>query len=99
MVQTKEEKRDKYLQRKYGITSAQYDLLLVSHDGGCWICTRKPTGRSLHVEHDHKTGRVRGVTCWPCNKLLREARDNPDILARAAVYLVNTDADTILGRE
>jgi len=99
MVQTKEEKRASYLRRQYGITPQDYEALLRAHEGGCWICGRLPTGRRLHVEHDHKTGKVRGLACWACNKLLREARDNQVILASAAKYLASQEAEDILSRE
>ena len=99
MVQTKEDRRDAYLRRQYGISSLQYEALLRAHDGGCWICGKAPTGRRLHVEHDHKTDTVRGLTCWPCNKLLREARDSQVILASAAQYLASDEAQQILGEE
>ena len=51
---TKEEKtRDKYYQKRYGITLDQYNQMLAKYDGCCWICLRPPTGRRLAVDHDH----------------------------------------------
>ena len=91
--------RDAYYRRKYGITLEQYDLLFEQRAGGCWICGRGPTKRRLHVEHDHKTGRVRGLACWSCNMLLRHAHDNSVILRNAADYLESREADAVLGRE
>jgi hypothetical protein len=72
--------------------------MLRAHDGGCWICGKKPTNRRLHVEHDHKTGKVRGLACWACNTLLSKASDNPTILRKAADYLESTEAQDILER-
>lgn len=92
-------KRDSYLLRKYGIDSRQYDLLLAAHDGRCWICLKPPSARRLHVEHDHKTGRIRGLACWRCNTGLQRYSDKPDILRNAAKYLESDEADRILGRE
>ena len=40
------------------------------YDGGCWICGRLPKNRRLATDHDHKTGRVRGLLCYPCNRFL-----------------------------
>jgi hypothetical protein len=51
------------------------------------------------VEHDHKTGRVRGVACWACNTLLGKASDNPTRLRQAADYLESTEAQDILGSD
>ena len=81
--------RDKYLRKKYGITEDDYQKMEATHDGGCWICGRKPKlgGRRLHVDHCHKTGRVRGLLCWHCNAGLRKYTDNPAKLRRAADYL------------
>lgn len=79
--------RDSYLKRTYGITEADYDALLAEYGGLCWICGEPPKKRRLHVEHDHKTGRIRGLACWKCNNLLRWGRDDPAILRAAARYL------------
>ena len=91
--------RDAYYRRKYGITEDDYQALLVSALGGCWVCGRLPTKRRLHVEHDHKTGRIRGLVCWKCNVLLKQASDSPAILRYAAEYLESDEASRILGRE
>jgi len=98
MAQTKEEKRAGYLRRQYGITPEDYEALLRAHDGRCWICGREPTNRRLHVEHDHKTDRVRGLACWSCNTLLAKAQDNPKTLLSAALYLLSEEAQDIIGR-
>jgi hypothetical protein len=92
------EDRDRYLRRTYGITEGEYALLLDAHEGGCWICGRKPKkgGRRLHVEHDHKTGRVRGLACWKCNQGLQTYRDDPAKLRAAADYLESTLATDII---
>ena len=93
----KQRARDRYLQRKYGITLADYDRLFAAHDGGCWICGRKPKpGRNLHVEHDHKTGRVRGLACWRCNSGLQHFRDDAILFRQAADYIESDEAQTVL---
>lgn len=91
---------DKRLQRTYGITLAQYDLMLEAQGGRCAICPRTaescPT--RLHVDHDHKTGLVRGLLCWWCNrKLLPGVRDNADFAEGAADYLRNPPAQRVIG--
>ncbi len=101
MVQTDEEKRTKYLMRAYGIDSEDYERLAARYNGGCWICDKKPKPgkRRLSVEHDHKTGRVRGLACWSCNKLLAAARDNPDTMRAAAEYIESTEAQRLISRK
>lgn len=54
----------------YGITEAQYQCLLVGQNGVCALCGSPPKTRRLAVDHDHQTGRVRGLLCDPCNRSL-----------------------------
>ena len=89
--------RDRYLRRTYGITEAQYQQLLEAGGGGCWICGKPPKKRALHVDHDHKTGRVRGILCWRCNRGLQHYTDEPARLRAAATYLESTRAQEIMG--
>jgi len=63
-------KRDRYLRNKYGITEAIYKKMLEVCSGCCWICKRKPKNGPLNVDHDHKTGQVRGLLCYLCNKFV-----------------------------
>lgn len=80
--------RDLYLQRTYGITLAEYSYLLGQQGGCCAICESVPKKRNLVVDHNHKTGQVRGLLCNKCNHdLLGGGRENPTILRRAAKYL------------
>jgi hypothetical protein len=57
-------------------------------DGRCAICRKKPqTGRRLSVDHDHKTGEVRGLLCTLCNQGLGYFKDDPGRLGAALEYL------------
>lgn len=79
-----------HLRRKYGMTLNDYEQMLRSQDGKCAICrTETPGGRTnkMHVDHDHITGEVRGLLCSPCNQMLGYAKDNINILKKAAKYL------------
>jgi hypothetical protein len=51
------------LEKVYGITTAEYDALMGLQGGLCFICRRAPTSKRLAVDHDHKTGLVRGLLC------------------------------------
>jgi Autographiviridae endonuclease VII len=56
--------------KQLGVTDDEYALLLEVQGGGCAICGAKPKTRRLHVDHDHKTGKVRGLLCHRCNRAL-----------------------------
>lgn len=45
--------RDKYLRAKFEITEAEYNAQLARQGGGCKICGKPPSGKALHVDHDH----------------------------------------------
>lgn len=68
---------------KYGLTRAQYDEMA---EKGCAICGGQPSDR-LYVDHDHKTGMVRGLLCHQCNSGLGMFKDDKSLLAKAIEYL------------
>lgn len=83
-----EAKRDAYLVKTYGITLLQYQDMFEEQDGKCAICLRRSLKKNLAVDHNHKTGKIRGLLCGRCNhKLLGAAFESADILRRAAAYL------------
>ena len=89
-----------HIQRTYGISGDEYLELKRSQGGLCAICGPW-TGRngryvSLSVDHNHKTGEVRGLLCRVCNRILGMFRDNPVAFQRAAEYLVNPPARKVL---
>ena len=80
-------RRMKYL---YGITLAEYDLLLEQQNGHCMICeTTEPGGGKgrFAIDHNHSTGEIRGLLCCTCNRGLGFFRDDPHYLRQAAKYL------------
>lgn len=81
--------REKYLQKKYKISSADYEHMLVQQENRCAICRRLPKARRLSVDHDHKTGKVRGLLCYICNRKLigRYRFEHAWIFLRASEYL------------
>jgi len=70
-----------------GFTIADYDRLLKEQDGKCAICEATQL-QNFDVDHDHKTGVVRGLICRDCNFMLGKAKDDPIILSRAVEYLL-----------
>jgi DNA-directed RNA polymerase subunit RPC12/RpoP len=81
--------RDRYLIKTYGITEAEYEGLLESQGGCCAICSKTPDaeGQRLAVDHDHKTGIIRGILCRYCNhRVVGRHRDGP-LLRQIADYV------------
>ena len=88
------------LKSTYGITIQQYQALYEAQGGVCCIC-RRATGRSkaLAVDHDHKTGYVRGLLCSTCNrKIVGHLRDDPEAFERGKQYLLNPPAFEVIGK-
>ena len=56
--------------RGLGVSTEDYERMLAAQGGGCAICGALPKTRRLHVDHDHKTGEIRGLLCYRCNKAL-----------------------------
>jgi hypothetical protein len=72
---------------RYGLSEAEFDALKEEQGGLCAICRREPNGRRLQIDHDHATGRIRGLLCGPCNMGLGQFRDSQDVLTSAVTYL------------
>lgn len=78
------------LKRFYGLSPAEYDAILARQNGVCAICFADGAGYGngkLHVDHDHGTGKIRGLLCGHCNRGIGLFFDRPDVVARAAKYL------------
>lgn len=83
-------KRFAQLLWQYGLTREDYAAMLEAQKGACLICTRTQPGAGhdrLVVDHDHATGRVRGLLCNNCNIGLANFREDPTRLASAVKYL------------
>lgn len=82
--------RNATLKKKYGIGVDEYDKILREQRGTCAICDRTDSGvghPNLHVDHNHKTGGVRGLLCQPCNTAIGMFRDKTALLKNAIAYL------------
>lgn len=91
---TRPEVRTRILKKKYGITIEEYDNLLCGQGGCCAICrlepeTACPNKPILNVDHNHKTGQVRGLLCNNCNAAIGYLKEDQDTLANASWYLLH----------
>jgi hypothetical protein len=75
-----------YLKTTYGLTPEEYDNLYAKYNGKCYICLQTKD-YYLHVDHDHKTGKIRGLLCGNCNRAIGLFLDNYETVVRAANYL------------
>jgi recombination endonuclease VII len=75
-------------ERLYGLTEEQFRTLLERQDWECAICRRMLVAPV--VDHDHQTKVVRGLLCRKCNAALGLLEDNPELLTRAADYLISS---------
>lgn len=76
--------------KRYGITLEQYNRLLIAQGGRCKICDKT---EHLHVDHDHRTGKVRGLLCSNHNTGLGKFQDDIETLEKAIVYLKESRID------
>ncbi|HVM39239.1 MAG TPA: endonuclease VII domain-containing protein [Acidimicrobiia bacterium] len=90
--------REGHLRRKYGITQADYERMLADQGGGCAICgDPPPESVSLHVDHDHESGAIRGLLCVRCNNALGLLREESGVLALVEHYLAEPGAVKVAG--
>ena len=89
MPQTEEERRDKYYRQRFNITLADYENLLFQQREKCAVCNSHVSffKKRLAVDHNHKTGEVRGLLCFKCNHFVIGRYTDPDLLLAAARYL------------
>jgi hypothetical protein len=93
----KDEARRVRLEAQFSITPEEYDLILAEQGGVCAVCKRPPKpGKRLAIDHSHKTGHVRGLLDYVCNKRILGARTDEAILALAE-YVKNPPARRVLG--
>ena len=85
--------------RKYGITPEKFRDLLAEQLGGCAICGLPLDEQSGHVDHDHASGRIRGILCSLCNPGLGYFHDDPNLLERAMIYLASATSAPSDGKE
>jgi hypothetical protein len=94
------DKREREIQRRYGMSAQELAQLVEAQGGRCAICGYEPppaddsqplprgtASTRLHVDHCHTTGRVRGLLCGNCNTMIGLAGEDPQVLMSALAYL------------
>lgn len=86
--------RRAHVKRRFGLSPADYSALLEKQGGVCAIChedektiSSRGVRHNLAVDHDHKTGRVRGLLCKNCNSAIGQLQDDPMLMLSAMAYL------------
>ena len=85
----KDKRKDRYLQKTYGICLEDYNRMLTEQGKACKICgTTEPGSKGVFaVDHCHSGGHVRGLLCNNCNMMLGLVYDNTKVLMNAIKYL------------
>jgi len=81
------QQRIRVLMKVYGLNPEDYAKMLVEQNGKCAICGSLPNGKNLFVDHDHITGKVRGLLCNSCNITLGTVKESTETLAKMIEYL------------
>jgi hypothetical protein len=78
-----------HYQRKYGISHDEVKIMLKERNYKCDICNKESDHRydKLCVDHDHKTGDVRGMLCFSCNVMIGQGKDNIELFKNAIQYI------------
>jgi hypothetical protein len=76
----------------YGLSPDEFQDMLDAQGGGCAICTASPRVRRIVVDHDHRTGQIRGILCLQCNTALGLLGDFPERIMKAADYLTRSSS-------
>jgi hypothetical protein len=89
MDRIKNRRQNTSLKQKFGINRDQYEVMLNQQNGVCAICNEYEIvpNRSLSVDHDHNTGKVRGLLCSNCNPGIGKFKEKIELLEKAVEYL------------
>jgi hypothetical protein len=71
------------------VSPEKWQAMYDAQEGRCQICGKHQAEmkKAMCVDHDHKTGQVRGLLCTPCNTVIGMAHDDPKVLQKAILYL------------
>lgn len=84
--------RSREMRNRYGVTASEFSAMFDRQDGRCAICEelsggQRAKGRRLHIDHDHKSGEVRGLLCTSCNTAIGMMEDSEEMLRASISYL------------
>lgn len=87
---------DRNIKRQYGLTREIYNEKLKVQNFVCAICEngelsidgKSNTKRNLAVDHNHKTGKIRGLLCWRCNTTIGKINEDLDLIDKMKAYLI-----------
>jgi len=84
------------VKKLYGLSEEQVQKLFVDQSNKCAICDSEfDTTHEAMIDHCHTSGKVRGLLCITCNWLLGHSKDNPELLTKAANYLIERNQDVV----
>lgn len=86
----KKQRQEKHLRSKYGLTFERYNALLDKQHNSCKLCGKNPI-RTPVVDHNHRTGRIRGIVCQKCNIIIGMYESCPEVLTLVPQYLEGDD--------
>jgi hypothetical protein len=100
LEKVKQDSRVRHIKRKFNLTQEEYNDMLKAQNGVCATCNQKcKTGNHLAVDHDHKTGKIRGLLCKDCNTSLGLLKEDIQILENLKNYIIlHTGQDVKYGR-
>lgn len=81
------------LKSKFGLSLEQYNELYKKQNNRCAICLCEQGKKSFHVDHDHITGKIRGLLCPCCNLALGSFKDSILVMKNAIIYLEASDVE------
>lgn len=90
--------KNTWLKQDFGITMEQYNELFAAQNGCCAICEAHPAKQKRHfaVDHDHATGKIRGILCTNCNTAIGKMEEDPIRMRRAAEYVEGANKSAVL---
>lgn len=85
------------LRQIFNMSGSDYEDILRHQSGACAVCKRPPTNIRLSIDHDHKSGLIRGLLCHNCNRTAGAFKDNISLFEAIIDYLKNPPATKALG--